>query len=225
MRLALEHAGASYTDVARQEPSEGGGIKALVAFLGGPEAPLPFAPPVLVDGEVRLAQTAAILDYLGPRLGLVPDGADHATGRSTALMHQLTIADLASEAHDCHHPLGTGLYYEDQKDAALLRARSFRQARLPKFTSYFERILAGTGDWLDGAFMSYADLSLFQTVEGIAYAFPQTWARVSAQTPALRRHRDRVAALPTLAAYFASDRRLPFNEDGIFRHYPELDAS
>ncbi len=222
VRLALEHAGAAYVDVARKPPEEGGGVKNLVAFLGAAEAPLPFAPPVLVDGEVRLGQTAAILDYLGQRLGLAPDSA---TGQSTALMHQLTVSDLVSEAHDTHHPVGTGLYYEDQKAEALLRARSFRDTRLPKFAGYFERVLEGTGDWLDAGFMSYADLSLFQTLEGIAYAFPNTWARVSSDTPALRTHRNRVAALPSLAPYFASDRRLPFNEHGLFRHYPELDPA
>ncbi|MBW2460475.1 MAG: glutathione S-transferase family protein [Deltaproteobacteria bacterium] len=140
-------------------------------------------------------------------------------------MHQLTVSDLVSETHDTHHPVGAGLHYEDQKAEALLHARSFRDTRLPKFATYFEKVLQGTGEWLDAGSMSYADLSLFQTLEGIDHAFPNAWARVSSETTALVGHRGRVAALPSLASYFASDRRMPFNEDGIFRHYAELDPA
>jgi glutathione S-transferase len=215
VRLALEDAGASYTDVAREE----GGMERLFALLRGEGGGLrPFAPPVLRHRGLVLGQTANILQYLGPRLGLVLD--DEAS-RIAAHQLQLTIADLVSEAHDTHHPIATGLYYEDQRPEAARRAAHFRQDRLPKFLSYFEKVLVG--DWLVGA-ASYADLSLFQVIEGLSYAFPRSMAALTPSTPRLTALRSRVAARPRLAAYLASPRRVAFNEQGIFRHYADLDG-
>jgi glutathione S-transferase len=225
VRLTLEAAGAPYLDVARLSADQGGGVKVLTAILaeaggGGPF----FAPPVLRHGAVTLSQTAAILQYLGPRLGLVPD--DEAS-RLQANHLQLTIADFVVEAHDTHHPIASSLYYEDQKPEAARRAERFITTRLPKYLGYFERVLeanpAGGGRHAVGAALSYVDLSLFQVMAGVGYAFPRALSRVSSKLSHLVALRDRVAAEPAVARYLASPRRVRFNQQGIFRHYPELD--
>jgi glutathione S-transferase len=219
IRLAFEEAGAEYVDVARLPESEGGGEEALVAFLGA-ELPPPFAPPVLRFGELVIAQTANILQFIAPRLGLVPK--DEAS-RAVANQFQLTLADLIGEAHDVHHPIGSGLYYEEQKPEAKRRAENFLAERMPKFLGYFERALRKEGHFVGGG-LSYVDLSMAQVLWGLAYAFPHAFARYRRKIPRLLALRDQVAERPRIAAYLASDRRLPFNEDDIFRHYPELDV-
>jgi glutathione S-transferase len=140
---------------------------------------------------------------------------------------QLTIADLVAEAHDTHHPLSGDLYYEDQKPEALRRAKSFREERIPKFLGWFERILARNPDGagqLVGSALTYADLSLFQIVEGLSYAFPRTTRRTLRKVPRLTALHQAIAQRPRIRAYLSSDRRIAFNEQGIFRHYPELDG-
>ena len=225
VRLALEAAGAPYSDVARGEAEAGLGMPALLHCLQDPSAVRPpFACPVLVDGKLAIAQTAAILLYLGPRLKLV--GASEAD-RIWTHQIQLTIADAVSEAHDTHHPVGTGLYYEDQKPEAAKVAKSFRTQRIPKFLGWLETILERNpkGDkYLVGARISYADLSLFQLVEGLLYAFPKATRRATKKTPRVMALHARVMQHKRVAAYLASERRIPFNETGIFRYYPELDA-
>jgi glutathione S-transferase len=202
----------------------GGGIEAVVAFYAGrnPGHPV-FAPPVLKLGDLVLAQTAAICHFLGRRHGLAP--RDEA-GELRALELQLTIADLVDEVHDTHHPISAALYYEDQKPEAKRRAAHFTGERLPRFLGYFERVLRSEGGaGLVGGGLSHADLSLFQALEGLAYAFPRAFARASEATPGLLALRERVRTRPRIAAYLASERRMPFNQEGIFRRYPELDAS
>lgn len=224
VRLALEAAGADYVDVARQPEAEGGGIAAMMDRLEDEPVRPPFAPPFLKDGDRVIGQTAAILLYLGPRLGLV--GADEAD-RIWTHQIQLTIADMVAEAHDTHHPVGVGLYYEDQRPEARRRAEDFCKNRIPKFLNWFERVLAGNPvgpEHLVGGAMSYADTSLFQLVAGLRYAFPRAAARALAQTPGIVAHAERIGQLPRIAAYRASERCLPFNEAGIFRRYPELDV-
>ncbi len=218
VRLALEEAGAPYVDVARGK----GGMKAMMTMMAGDKKTPPmFAPPFLKDGDFVVAQTANILAYLAPRLKLVPRD-DRSQARALEL--QLTIADLVAEAHDTHHPIGADLYYEDQKPAAKRRAQSFIGARIPKFLGYFEARLAHNGGKvLVGTRLSYVDLSVFQLVSGLTYAFPNAMARQASKFPLLLALRDRVAARPNIASYLASKRRIAFNEDGIFRHYPELD--
>lgn len=216
VRLVLEDAGADYVDVARQP----GGDKRMMQVLKGELAPHVFAPPALRAGDIVLAQTANITRFLGERHGLAP--ADE-PGRLAAATVALTIADLVDEVHDTHHPISVAEVYEKQKPAAAERAKAFRDKRLPRFVGYLERNLAANGDWLAGGSCSYADLAAFQIVEGLRYAFPHAFGRVSC--PKLLALRDRVAARPRIAAYLASDRRLPFNEHGIFRRYPELDSS
>lgn len=223
VRLVLEEAGAPYVDVARRPRAEGGGIEAVIAFYAGKHEGHPvFAPPVLKHGDLVLAQTAAICDFLGRRHDLTPDDE---TGAAHALELQLTLADLVTEAHDTHHPLGAALYYEDQKPEAKRRSAKFTGERVPRYLDYFERVLQHHGgDWLVGSAISHADLSLFQALEGLAYAFPRAFTRAIADTPGLLAHRERVRARPHIAAYLASERRMAFNEEGIFRRYAELDA-
>ena len=225
VRLALEAAGAAYVDVAREPPSRGGGESNLGRRLDDPANPRPaFAPPFLVDGDIVVGQTAAILLYLGPRLGLA--GVGESDGLWTHQL-QLTIADCVAEAHDTHHPLSTGRYYEDQRDAALARAKSFREERIPKFLNWFETVLKRnpSGDLhLVGEVLTYADLSLFQLVAGLRYAFPKAAARALAAAPAVAKLHANVGRRQRVNDYLRSPRRIAFNEDGIFRAYPELDA-
>ena len=225
VRLALEEASAPYVDVARLPAARGGGVPALTRVLKGETTSLlPFAPPFLKHGELVVGQTASILHYLGRRHGLSPESE---AGQLAALQMQLTIADLANEAHDVHHPIGVSLYYEDQKPEASRRAAVFVRDRLPKYLGYFERVLerntAAGGKHLVGVALSYADLSMFQLLAGLKYAFPRAMVRVAPSIPRLTALASGVAARPRIAAYLASERRLGFNEQGLFRHYPELD--
>ena len=218
VRLALEEAGADYVDVARKKH----GVAALMAAMQA-EADPAFAPPFLKDGELTIAQTANILLYLGARHALAPR---FEAGRLWAHQLQLTIADLVGEVHDTHHPIATSLYYEDQKKEAKRRAADFLAQRLSKYFDYFERVLrapARRGGFMVGARLSYVDLSLFQVVEGLRYAFPNTMRRIEPGYPGLVALHDKVVLRPNIAAYLASKRRIAFNENGIFRHYPELD--
>lgn len=222
VRLALEQAGAAYVDVARQE---GDDLPGLMHYLHDGAVPQPpFAPPYLKAGDLLIGQTANILLFLGDRHGLAP--ADEA-GRLWTHQLQLTIADLVVEVHDTHHPIGSGLYYEDQKPEAKRRAADFLAHRLPKFLGYFEQVLARNpaGDtFMVGDTVTTADLSMFQMIAGLRYAFPKAMARAEREHPLLVALHGRVAALPRVKAYLASPRRIPFNPMGIFRHYPELDA-
>jgi glutathione S-transferase len=222
VRLALEAAGAEYVDVARLPEGEGGGPRALAGLLETLEPP-PFAPPVLVADRMVVSQTANILMYLGAHHGLAPE--DEA-GRLWVNQLQLTLADLVKEAHDTHHPIAGALYYEDQKPEAKRRAVDFVKARIPKHLGYFERILKGggeTGAGLAGERLCYADLSLFQVLRGLEYAFPKAMAALAPKLVETHALAARVEKLPKIAAYLASPRRISFNEQGIFRHYPELD--
>jgi len=221
VRLALEEAGAEYANIARQP----GGENAMMRLLRGDGAAhLPFAPPFLKAADLIIAQTANILFYLGARHDLAP--TDEA-GRLWAHQLQLTIADVVDEAHDTHHPIASSLYYEDQRNEARARAADFLKNRIPKYLGYFERVLernAAGPAHLVGGELTYPDLSLFQILAGLRYGFPRAMARVDRQYPRTVAVHDSVAARPRIAAYLASDRRIPFNEHGIFRHYPELDG-
>ncbi len=220
VRLALEDAGADYVDVARRP----NGTAAMMRFLEAVSVKRPpFAPPFLKAGKQVIGQTANILLYLGPRLGLAPKSE---ADRLWVHQLQLTIADWLVEVHDTHHPIAGGLFYEDQKPEAKRRTVDFISERLPKFLAYFERVLArnpARSGWLAGRSASYADLSLFQMIAGLRYAFLRAMARLERNTPRLAALHERVAARGRLADYLASKRRLPFNRQGIFRHYAELD--
>jgi glutathione S-transferase len=217
VRLALEDAGADYADVARSDR----GMAAMTRMMEVRSGTPPFAPPFLKAGQLVIGQTANILLYLGSRHGLAPKTE---AGRLWVHQLQLTVADLVLEVHDTHHPLGPSLYYEDQRQPAKKRTDEFWKARVPKYLGYFERLLKNNGgSYLTGRRLTYADLSLFQIVEGLRYAFPKRMKAFERRIPGLVDLHDRVAIRPNIKAYLASDRRIAFNEDGIFRRYKALD--
>ena len=220
IRLALEEAGADYVDVGRRGQR---GVDAMLKLMNNARALRPpYAPPFLRAGKLVIAQTANILLYLGPRLGLAP------REEAAALwLHQLqlTISDLVVEIHDTHHPVTTYLYYEEQRPAAKRRTADFWRYRIPKLLGYFERVLARSGGaYVLGRRLSYVDLSLFQIIEGLRYAFPRRMKRFERKVPDLVALHDRVAQRPRIAAYLASDRRIPFSQWGIYRYFKELDV-
>ena len=217
VRLALEEAGAEYDDIARTR-----GTAAMMRMMedGGGGMP-PFAPPFLKAGKLVVGQTANILFYLGSRHSLAPKAE---AGRLWVHQLQLTVTDFVVEAHDSHHPLGPSLYYEDQVGEAKKRTHEFWRERVPKYLGYFERLLdGGSGHYVTGRRLTYADLSLFQLVEGLRYAFPKRMKAFERKIPGLCDLHDRVAGRPNIKIYLSSERRIPFNEDGIFRHYKALD--
>lgn len=219
VRLALEEAGADYADIAREDD----GIDKMLTLMEKGAHPS-FAPPFLRHGKIWLGQTSTILLYLGDQHNLAPKSQ---SGRLWTQQIQQTVADAVFEAHETHHPIGMGLYYEDQKPEAKRRAQEFRKDRIPKFLDWFETILArnpGGSRHLVGRSLTYADLSLFQLVEGLEYAFPKATKRALKKTPKVAGLREAVAKRRRIAAYLQSERRIPFNEDGIFRRYPEIDA-
>ncbi len=224
VRLALEEASIEYLDIAKDKGGEDAAIRKLQRVLNDARAPHPaFAAPVLKAGDLLIAQTANILMFLGARHALAP--SDEA-GRSWTHQLQLTIADWVVEIHDTHHPLGATEYYEDQKDEARKRAALFLKHRLPKFMGYFEKVRRQNpaGDtFLVGSALTYTDLSLFQVIAGLNYTFPRAMSKIVTDYPEVMALHEHVSKRPHIAAYLASKRRIPFNEDGLFRHYPELD--
>jgi glutathione S-transferase len=217
VRLALEEAGADYADVARGDR----GMAAMMRMMEARKGTPPFAPPFLKAGSLVIGQTANILLYLGSRHALAPKAE---AGKLWVHQLQLTVTDFVLEVHDTHHPLGPSLYYEDQRAPAKKRTEEFWAQRVPKFTGYFEGLLKNSGgSYLTGRRITYVDLSLFQIVEGLRYAFPNRMKAFERKIPGLIDLRDRVAARPNIKAYLASERRIPFNEEGIFRRYKALD--
>jgi glutathione S-transferase len=223
VRLALEEGGADYVDTALIPDEEGGGVAALERYLDGNDVTRPpFAPPFLKAGRRIIGQTSNILLFLGPRLGLAPKNE---SGRLWVHQLQLTLADFIVEIHDTHHPVGGGLYYHEQKPEAKRRTRDFLSNRLPKFLGYFERVIERNPDgarWLAGPGLTYADLSLAQVVAGLRYAFPDSTKKQLHAHPHLARLHDSVFERPRIKRYLASDRRLEFNNDDLFRRYRDL---
>jgi glutathione S-transferase len=220
VRLALEEGGADYVDMARRPGKRG--VPAMMKILENNRLPRPpYAPPFLKAGNTIIAQTALILHYLGPRLGIAP--RDEA-GRLWAHQLQLTVTDLVVHIHDTHHPVSGWLYYEEQKPAAKRRTADFWRYRVPKFFGYFERVLKNNGGkFMVGRRLSYIDLSMFQIIEGLRYAFPKRMKRFEKRVPLLVALHDSVAARPRIKAYLASERRIPFSQWGIYRYFKELD--
>jgi glutathione S-transferase len=224
VRLALEEAGARYRDVAR-ESGRGAGMSAMLALMKGRRLTRPpFAPPFLKAGRLVIGQTANILQFLGPRHGLAPR---EERGRLWVHQLQLTVTDFVAEIHDTHHPISGNLYFREQRKEARRRSADFLKSRAPKFLGYFEDVMARNGRqarFLLGARPSYADLSVFQVIAGLSYAFPNASAKFARKYRRLFALHERVQERPRIAAYLASPRRIAFNNEGIFRHYPELDA-
>lgn len=217
VRLVLVEAGVDWVDVAKLPSEDGGGIgavlKARKGDLGGMR---PYAPPILKAGDLVVAQTANICHFLACRHGLV---ANDEGSRANALQLALTLADVVAEVHDTHHPLGSSAYYEDQRDEAITASQAFRLDRMPKLLGYFEFV---AGEWMLGDDFSYVDLTLFQVLVGLQHAFPNACSQLLPNYPKLTAIRDRVASRPRIAPWLAD--RQPFNSDGIFRYYAELDA-
>ncbi|HCP01534.1 MAG TPA: glutathione S-transferase [Rhodospirillaceae bacterium] len=218
VRLLLEDVGADYVDVIRRPKEDGGGVDALRILINTTRH---FAPPILRDANITISQTPIIMDYLGTKHQLTPANED---ARREALRLSMLLADFLVEAHDVHHPLAKELYYEDQLDEALRRSLSFRDVRIPKFYSHLEEMISANGGYLVEGGLSHADFSLFQIVEGMRYAFPKSSARLESDRPRLVALHAEIAARPNIQAYIISDRRIPFNKNGIFRYYPELDG-
>jgi len=225
VRLALEDAGAAYIDVARGSENDGRGVPAMLSLMRGEgTSHIPFAPPFLRDGDVIVSHTAAILLYLGRRIGLAPADEE---GRLRTHVIQLTITDIVQEVYNSHHPIDEDKWFHEQKIEAIARAAVFRKDRMPKFLGWFERILAANpfgADHLVGRFVTYVDLSLFQLIEGLRFAFPLASERELAKLPRVMALHNAIAERPRLKAYVASERRVAFQETGIFRQYPELDG-
>jgi glutathione S-transferase len=225
VRLLLEEAGAEYLDVARQpKPCQGGPQLEKILSNDSERFPL-FALPALKAGDLVISQTANILLYLARHHALGP--MDEAEGHWAHGL-QLTISDFVAEVHDAHHPIASSLYYEDQRPEAVRRSRHFLAERLPKFLTYFETVLARNPrgpNYMVGASLSYVDLSVFQVIGGLRYAYPKAMRRLAGAHRRLLALEREVARRPRIAAYLASPRRLPFNQDGIFRHYPALEAA
>ncbi|MBV9631631.1 MAG: glutathione S-transferase family protein [Xanthobacteraceae bacterium] len=222
VRLALEDAAAEYIDIGRLSEAEGGGVPAILKLMNAPEIKTPpFAPPFLKAGELIVGQTANILMFIGAHHQLAP--ADEA-GRLWTHQLQLSVTDFVKEIHDTHHPLGAAFYYEEQKAEAKRYSENFLKLRLPKSLTYFETVLTRNGGrHLVGSAITYIDLSLFQLVAGLRYAFPRAMARIEPSVPRLIALHDAVQVRPRIAAYLASPRRMEFDEKGVFRRYPELD--
>ncbi len=217
VRLVLEAGEIPYRDRARED-----GAEAMMRDMAsrGPRAP--FAPPYLVAGDVMVAQVADIILFLQDRHGI---GAHDAPTRYWLHQLQLTVADLVAEVHAVHHPVDAMAYYDEQRAEAARAAAVFRAERIPKFLDHFDHAAgAADGEWIAGTQWSGVDMGLFQVIEGLRYMFPRRMAALAGRWPRLERLRDAVTALPAVAAYLASDRRVAFNTDGIFRHYPELDG-
>jgi glutathione S-transferase len=219
VRLALEEAGADYVDIARRSKA---GREAVGKMLAANRSTTPpFAPPILKAGNTVVSHAANILQFLGPRLKLAPKTE---AGRLWVHGLQLTMTDFIKEVHDTHHPVATSRYYEEQKKEAKVYTAEFLKVRAPKYLGYFEDVLRRSGGkHLAGRSLTYVDISLFQIVTGMRYAFPKAMKKLEKNIPLSVKLRDAVAARPNIKAYLASPRRIDFNENGIFRHYPELE--
>ena len=224
VRLALEEAGADYLDMARLS-GRGKGVAGMMKIIMNRKTDTPpFAPPFLRAGKSVIAQTANILFYLGPKLNLVPKSE---AKRLWAHQLELTMMDFVNEIHDTHHPIAGSLYYHEQKKEAKRRAVYFIKERIPKFLNYFESILAGNtkgSSYLLGRSFSYVDLSMFQIISGLNYAWPKTMKKLKKKYRRLYELHDKIKARKNTKTYLASERRIPFNEYGIFRYYPELES-
>jgi glutathione S-transferase len=216
VRLALEAAEVEYEDMAREK-----GAEALIEDLQSRGGIRPFAPPYLViDDDLCIGQTANILAVLADRHDF---GAGELDVDLQLIQLQLDVTDIVAEVHNVHHPLAGSLYYSDQMDAAYEAAQHFRDERIPKFLDHFERALEENGGpYMLGDTWTHVDTSLFQLMEGLDYMFPNRMRELD--YPRLELCRQAVMEIDGIEAYLASDRRLPFNEDGIFRYYPELDS-
>ncbi|KAK5109187.1 hypothetical protein LTR62_007272 [Meristemomyces frigidus] len=235
IRLAFEAKGVAYTDVANEQKDGYSTVQAVCMNKGTESVdgnPPVFSSPALripgagLDGQALvIAQTPNILWYLGEKLGLVPDDEG---GKYHVQQVALTALDLTNETHDTHHPLAVMQYYEDQKEAALAKAKDVRENRIPKYLSYFSRVLEhnaphGKRKFLVGSYLTYADTTVWQVLNGLLFAFPKEMEARRKEFPALFEELyPAVQEVEGIRQYLASERRLAYSS-GVFRYYPELD--
>ncbi|MCB2067741.1 MAG: glutathione S-transferase [Erythrobacter sp.] len=216
IRLFCAAGEIDYVDMARVENAD-----ALVEHMHALEGMRPFAPPYIVDGDVVIGQTPLILQYLSDREGL---GSGEMEVDLKLFQLQMDIADFVQEVHSVHHPIASELHYADQMAEAFDRAQNFRANRLPKYLIHFDNALAANGGPFSlGQQWSHVDTSLFQVMEGLDYMFPNYMAAMQGSWPYLEGLQGAVPEIDGLADYLASEERIEFNENGIFRHYEELD--
>ncbi|KAI0012376.1 glutathione S-transferase protein-like protein [Xylariaceae sp. FL0662B] len=229
VRLMFEEAGAPYEDT--QFLSFDKARETVTHWLGagGHGNPKYFAPPLFKHGDLVMSQTPNILLYLGPKLGLAGSREDDVY-RVNALA--LTALDgLCNEVHDSHHPIAVMLPYEDQKEESLRRSQYWIKNRLLTHLEYWQKALVGDketgGPWLLGTTLTYADLVLFQCLDGTTYAFPNAMkqARESGKYDRVFELWEAVKARPNIAAYLGSNRRQKYQDWGIYRHYPDNDLA
>jgi glutathione S-transferase len=230
VRLVLEAGGASYSDIAAKSiPDSAQAVLGLIAEsnIGDATNPPIFAPPFLRHGDLSMNQTMNILRYLAPKFGLEGDGSE-ATKVHLASIAATIFDGLCNEAHETHHPIASSAYYEDQKPEAAKRAKNYIEERLPKFLTYVTRVLkaktSGGGPWLYGGTFTYADIVLFQCIDGNLFAFPKTMAKLRADSKydGVFKLYEAVKEVPKIAAYLSGKRPYQYGE-GIWRHYPELE--
>lgn len=233
IRLAFEATSTPYTDVSNTSQAGIGEVYGTLSpqSLGEGLNPPKFAPPMLRVGgagpngsDLLISQTSNVLLYLGRKLGL--SGESEAEGYWVNEV-VLTGLDFCNDCHDTHHPIATGMFYEDQKDEALKKASDFRENRIPKFLGYFERVLRGNGaraqgKYLVGKGLTAADLVVWQVVDGVRYAFPKEMEARMKEFEGVWEFYESLKGESWLEEYLASERRLKYG-DGIFRYYKELD--
>lgn len=240
IRLALEASNTPYTDLAVEKKDGYAEVqqacmnKGLESEAGNPPI---FAPPALRivggrddGGTLVISQTPNILDYLGGRVGMAGDAGKEDEKYFVAEV-ALTALDLSNEVHDSHHPVAVALYYEDQKEESLRRAKDLRENRIPKFFSYFARTLkhnaekSGQGRYLVSDRLTYADTTVWQVLDGLYFAFPKEMAARKEEEEfreLLGPFYDGVKEEKGIKEYLASGRRMEYSM-GLFRRYPELD--
>ena len=222
VRFALEYAGIRYIDVARDPRQRRwrGGTARVTCGRRSTSSGVCAALSATVD--MVIGQTFQHSSCFWDRIMRSRRSMRRAGGGTHQL--QLTLADFVAEVHDTHHPIGVGLYFEDQRAEAGRRARVSRRAcaEIPRLLRARGRGNPAGSGLLVGQDVTYADLSLFQVVAGLRYAFPKMMAKIG-PIAAARRIARSIADEPRIASYLASSRRIAFNEEGIFRHYAELD--
>ncbi|KAI0205629.1 glutathione S-transferase protein-like protein [Astrocystis sublimbata] len=242
IRLALEEAGAPYSDTLSLGMEKcWKKVEEYIAddYMGESGNPPYYAPPFFKHGSLMISQTSNILMYLGPRLGL--SGSKEGDAYRVNALALTALDGLSDEVHQTHHPIAHDLFWEDQKEESRRCSKEWVKDRLPKHLGFWDKVLkcekalpgawsmgeseASPGPWLLGDTFTYADLVLFQCIDGVLFAFPRAMkqAKDSGKYDRVFQLHDAVAARPNIAAYLSSNRRQEYNI-GIYRYYEENDV-